>query len=181
MYLYFPCGKIAYNVYCFQYYISTSQSRETLLVAGGIHSIILGSCVSEIDLGMLKLKESGLMWGTCLVQTLVFWSCLVHGVLMKCMICVNEELSTYQFSLLHTSDVPMLKSVKSYQAVAKERPLCIQCSDALPESHQIKSHRRLVWNVTVVQRRTSKMVTYYLILSTCILHIYYCKITGHKT
>ena len=38
-------------------------------------------------------RESGLLWGSCLVSTLVLCCCHICAVLMECLFCVSEHMS----------------------------------------------------------------------------------------
>ena len=105
--------------------------------------------VSEVGLGILIWKsvpgnrESGLLWGSCLVWTLVLCCCHICAVLMESLVCVSEHMSVnihrgwWKNLRKHmnqsikeyeqSSDEPKLMYSKPYQAEAKERWNCVQC------------------------------------------------------
>ena len=119
----------AHNMHCFRYYITKRYKRRTTWLLRCYllsHSTMLRFlylwawpwCVNRA----LWKKEEGLVWRSFLVLMLVFWSCLICGVPLNRLVCVNKN-----WAHLSERNVPKLKSGKTYEAIAKEMLRYIHC------------------------------------------------------
>ena len=105
--------------------------------------------------GALWNKVYGLVWRTCLVLTLVFWSCLIYGGPLDGL--VWSVVIRIEYIWIRRK-VPQLKSGKTYEEIAKEILIYIYCKDSLHEWLQVRTETRWLWNVTVGRTRTSLII-----------------------